>query len=72
MQVNGLQPLGLQTPGMHVDGLHDACACALFRVIVARTAGAVYAAAFRKCRRAVYPESAPRFQLTGATIAARR
>lgn len=40
--------MGLHTPGLHVDGLQDACACALFSVIVASIAGAVYAAAFRK------------------------
>ena len=50
--VTGLHPLGLQTPGIHVDGLHDACACALFSVIVVRIAGATYAAALRKWRRA--------------------
>jgi hypothetical protein len=88
MQFKGLHPLGLQTPGMQVDGLHDACACALFSVIVASTAGAVYAAAFRKWRRArsssfgsptsfflalpVYPESAPGFQATSVAMVAGR
>ena len=32
--------------------MQEACACALFKVIVARMAGAVYAAALRKWRRA--------------------
>jgi hypothetical protein len=50
--VMGLHPLGLQTPGIHVDGLHDGCACALFTVIVASIAGATYAVALRKWRRA--------------------
>jgi len=43
---------GGQEPGGQVAGIQDACACALFKVIVARMAGAVYAAALRKCRRA--------------------
>jgi hypothetical protein len=42
MQVSGLQLLGLQTPGMHVEGAHEgACACALLTRIVATMAGAV-------------------------------
>jgi hypothetical protein len=42
MQANGAQLLGLQTPGAHVDGMHDgACACALLTRIAATIAGAV-------------------------------
>ena len=52
MQFSGLHPLGLQTPGMQVDGLHEACACALLTEMVASIAGAVYTAALRKWRRA--------------------
>jgi hypothetical protein len=53
MQLCGMQPaLGLQLPGAQVVGWHDACACALFKEMVARIAGAVYTAAFRKWRRA--------------------
>ena len=52
IQFTGLQLFGLQTPGLQVWGLHDACACALFRVMVASIAGAEYVAALRKWRRA--------------------
>ena len=38
--------------GPQLDGMHDGCARALFTVTVARMAGAVYAAAFKKWRRA--------------------
>ena len=51
-QVAGLQLFGLQTPGLQVVGVHDACACALFSVTVASIAGAIYAVARRKWRRA--------------------
>jgi hypothetical protein len=71
MQVNGMQPLGLHTPGMQVDGLHDACACALLSVIVANMAGAEYAAALRKCRRArssSFDSPASSFMTASATV----
>ena len=53
MHVAGMHgAMGLQVAGMHVTGMHDGCACALFSVIVASIAGATYAAALRKWRRA--------------------
>ncbi len=58
MQFCGWQVLGLHVPGLHVVGMHDGWACALFTVMVANTAGAVYAAALRKWRRARSSSSA--------------
>ena len=49
----GMHETGSQAAGMHATGMHDgACACALFSVTVASIAGAIYAVALRKWRRA--------------------
>ena len=49
----GMHETGSQAAGMHVTGMHDGCcACALFSVTVASIAGAIYAVARRKWRRA--------------------